>query len=216
MRLLRYGKGEDYGEIWRRIEVEGGVFEGGWVGRMMRGVRKHKLEEERWEVEKEKVGVVGWKIVVRGNKEGARKNWEKGRREREDWEKRRREREDWEKGRREREDGWVVGVSDASGEGRGMSVGGGIWEGGEEMLSWSVNGGRSLTGEMGKMYGVKKVLEKVKGVYRGNRRKLVVGVDNVGVLRKLGKGRGYCRKIEQEVSKIGLRLIEKGWEIKLM
>jgi len=29
IRLLRYGKGEDFGEIWKRMEVEGGVYNGG-------------------------------------------------------------------------------------------------------------------------------------------------------------------------------------------
>jgi len=163
---------------------------------MMRVVRKHKLEGERWEVEKERVGVVGWKIVVKGNKESTR--------------------EEWLKGREERERFWVVGVSDTSAEGSGMGMGGGVREGGEEIMGWSVNGGRGLTVEMGEMYGVKKVLEWVEREYRGDRRRLLVGVDNVGVLRKLGKGRGFCGEIEQEVRRIGLRLLEKGWEIRLM
>jgi len=47
MRLLRRGKGEVFGESWREKEIDGGVYDGGWVGRMMRGVRKHKLEGER-------------------------------------------------------------------------------------------------------------------------------------------------------------------------
>jgi len=197
IRLLRYGKGEDYGETWRRLEVDGGVYVGGWVGRMMRGIRRHKLEGERWEVEKEREGVVGWKIVVIGDKKSARERWEIGREE------------------RERE--WLVGVSDASGEGVGMGVGGGLWENGKEIMGWGVCGGRGLTVEMGEMYGVKKVLEKVEGCYVGEgRRKLLIGVDNVGVLRKLGRGRGFCGEIEQGVRRIGLRLIEKGWEIKLM
>jgi len=196
IRLLRYGKEEDYGEKWKRLEMEGGVYEGSWVGRMMRGIRKHKLEEERWEVEKEREGVMGWKIVIEGNKEGIR--------------------EEWERGRFERERNWIVCISDASGEGRGLGVGGGLWEKGEEIKKWSVNGSMGLTVEMGEMYGVKKVVELVEGCYRGKGRKLIIGVDNVGVLRKLGKGRGFCGEVEQQVKRIRLRLIRKGWEIKFM
>ena len=42
---------------------------------------------------------------------------------------------------------------------------------------------------MGKMGGVKMALEKVDGGYRGNKRKLMIGVDNVGVLKCLRNGR---------------------------
>jgi len=169
---------------------------GGWVGRMMRGVRKHKLEGERGEVEKERTGLVGWKIMVKGNKRGMR--------------------EEWEDGREERERDWVLGVNDASGEGRGIGIGVGVWEGSERRIEWSMNGGMSLTVDMGEMYRVKKVLEKVEGEYRGNKEKLIDGMDNIEVLRKLGKGRGICGKIEQDVRKIGIRLMEKRWVIKLM
>jgi len=196
IRLLRYGKGEDYGEIWRRLERDGGVYVGGWVGRMMRGIKRHKLEGERWEVEKEREGGVGWKVIIKGDKKGAR--------------------EEWEKGRVERERLWVVGVSDASGEGRGMGIGGGLWEDGKEILGWSGNGGMGLTVEEGEMFGVKSLLEKVEGVYKGEKRRLLVGVDNVGVLKKLRKGRGMCGEIEEGTRKVGLRLVEKGWEIKLV
>jgi len=148
-------------------------------------------------VEKEREGVVGWKIEVKGNKESAR--------------------EEWERGREIREKEWLVGVSDASGERVGMGVGGGLWENGVEIMSWRVCGGRGLTVEMGEMYGVKKVLEKMEGCYREEgKKRLLLGVDNVGVLRKLGKGRGFCGDIEQGVRKISLRLMEKGWEIKLV
>ena len=172
IRLFQYGKVEDYGDAWKRLEVDGGVYMGGWVGRMMRGIRKHKLEGERWEVEKERCGVVGWKIVVRGSKENAK--------------------EEWEKGREVREREWLVGVSDVSRAGVGMGIGGGLWDNGNEIMGWGMCGGRGLTVDMGEMYGVKKVLENMKGCYRGEgRRKLLIGVDNVGVLRKLGKVRGF-------------------------
>jgi len=44
----------------------------------------------------------------------------------------------------------------------------------------------------GVMWGVRKLLERVRGEYRGGRRKLIVGVDNIGVLKRLRKGRGMC------------------------
>jgi len=34
------------------------VYEGGLVGRLMRGAKKHRLEGEWWEVEKEREGVL--------------------------------------------------------------------------------------------------------------------------------------------------------------
>ena len=104
MRLLRRGKGEDFGEGWRRRERDGGVYEGSWVGRMMRAVRRDKLEGEVWEVEKEREGRVEWKGVIEGDKKVARKKWEEGRKE------------------RERE--FVVGVSDASRDESSVGVGG--------------------------------------------------------------------------------------------
>jgi len=196
VRLLRRGKGEDFGESWKKKERETGVYEGGWVGRMMRGIRKNKLEGEEWEVEKERVGGIGWKVVIRGDKEGAKKLWEQGREE------------------RERE--FVVGVSDASGEGDSVGIGGGVWENGELLMGWSEQGGRGLTVDMGEMYGVSRLMERVEGGYKGKKRKLMVGVDNVGVLKKLRKGRGFCGEAEQRVRKVGLRLVEKGWEILLV
>jgi len=42
VRLLGRGKGRVFGKSWREREERGGVYKGGWVGRMMRRVRKHK------------------------------------------------------------------------------------------------------------------------------------------------------------------------------
>jgi len=190
MRLLRRGKGKVFGKSWREKEEEGGVYVGGWVGRMMRGAKKHKLEGERWKVEMERMGDIGWKIVVDGKKEGARERWELG--------------------RKEREEIYVVGVSDASGERECVGIGGGVWEGGEKIMKWSEAGGYGLTVNMGEMYEVKRLMERVEGSYKSGKKILLVGVDNVGVLRKLRKGRGFCGEIEQGVRRVGKRLIEKG------
>jgi len=59
IRLLRRGKGKVYGKSWKEKEGRYGVYEGGWVGRMMMGIRKNKLEGEKWEVERKRVRVIG-------------------------------------------------------------------------------------------------------------------------------------------------------------
>ena len=109
-----------------------------------------------------------------------------------------------------------MGISDASGEGESVGIGGGVWEDGEEVMRWSEAGGYGLTVGMGEMFGVRRLMERVEGNYRGGKRRLLVGVDNVGVLRNLRKGRGFCGEIEQGVRRVGKRLIEKGWEVVLM
>jgi len=119
-------------------------------------------------------------------------------------------------GREEREREFVVGVSDASGEGVSVGIGGGVWEDGKEIMKWSEAGGYGLTVDMGEMYGVKRLRERVEGSYKGGKKRLLVGVDNIGVLRKLRKGRGFCGEIEQGVRRVGKRLIEKGWEVDLV
>jgi len=50
IRLRGRGKCKSYGDIWKRLELDGVVYVGGWVGRIMREVRRHKLEgeSERW------------------------------------------------------------------------------------------------------------------------------------------------------------------------
>ena len=50
--------------------------------------------------------------------------------------------------------------------------------------------------------------------YEGEVRELMVGVDNVEVLKKLRKGRGWCGKWEQKVGEWGKELIERGWKIR--
>ena len=147
-------------------------------------------------MEKERMGVVGWRIKIEGNKEKAREKWE------------------W--GRGEREEKFVLGMSDASGEGESIGIGGGLWEGGKLIKRWGEQGGRGLTVGEGEMYGLGRVLEIVEGSYKGEKRRLMVGVDNTGVLKRLRKGRGFCGKAEQRVREIGLRLIEKGWDICLV
>jgi len=62
------------------------------------------------------------------------------------------------------------------------------------------------------MAGLAKMLEVVRE-YDGEARILRVGVDNVGVLRRLGKGRGFCGKWEQKVRKEGVELLKRGWQI---
>jgi len=83
-------------------------------------------------------------------------------------------------------------------------------------MSWGEQGGRGLMVDMGEMYGISRVMERVEGRYRGGKRKLLVGVDNVGVLRKLRKGRGFCGEAGQRVRRVGLRLLRKGWEVVLV
>jgi len=62
------------------------------------------------------------------------------------------------------------------------------------------------------MVGVGDILDKIRR-YKGKARKFVVGVDSVGVLKKLRKSRGLCNRWEQKVRKWGRELEEKGWDI---
>jgi len=106
IRLRRRGKGESYGDIWKRLEEEGGVYVGGWVGRMKRGVKRHKIEGERWEVEVERVEVLEWKVICSENKEVVKGKWEES--------------------RKERERGWLMGGCDAGESCGRMGIGGGL------------------------------------------------------------------------------------------
>lgn len=74
---------------------------------MLREVKKYKLEGERWEIERERGGKLGWKVWNgKMSKEERKKEWEKGREERK---------------------GKVVGISDASKEEYGRMGIGEIW-----------------------------------------------------------------------------------------
>lgn len=159
---------------------------------MLEEVKKYR-REERWEIERERDGRIG-RVVVGRNDKRSRK-------------------EEWEKGRREREKECLVGISDASGKWEKVGMGGRLWEGGKKIMEWMIKGGGGLTVGEGEMGGVAEVLRRVEGGYGGGKRKLVVGVDNKGVLERLRKGRGYCGEMEQEVRKVGKRLEGKEWEI---
>ena len=69
----------------------------------MRGVKRHKLRGERWEIEKKRLGKGGWNVLIGKVKKSAKKKWKWGREER---------RKDWE-----------VTVSDAGEEDEGMGMG---------------------------------------------------------------------------------------------
>ena len=105
-------------------------------------------------------------------------------------------------GKRERWKRCLVGVSDASGESVGIGIRGGLWEGDKLIKSWSMGLGRGLDVSEGEMWGVRKLLEKVGEMYKGERKKLVVGVDNKGVLMRLRKGRGMCGEGERGVRRL--------------
>ncbi|RPA94664.1 hypothetical protein L873DRAFT_1813912 [Choiromyces venosus 120613-1] len=192
MRLMKSGEGKLGREMRIRGGEKGGVYIGGWMGRMLSGVKKHKLEGERWEVERERIKKLGWKISIGRGKEEEEKKWEEGRK--------------W------REDNVIVGVSDASGEKGRIGIGGSVWEGKEKLGEFSKNRGWGLTVGEGEMWGVEEVLKRMES-YKENRKKGIIGVDNVGVLEKLRKGRGMCKEREQNVRRIGERLLEKGWEL---
>ena len=190
-RWLRKGREEEFVEKWRERERCGGCYEGGWVGRILRGVRKHKLEGERWEVEREREGKGNWELIVRKYKKEAK------------------EKREWGRMKRERE--WIVVVSNGGGEGKGMRIEGGWWEEGDLKNSWGLNGGRGLTVMMGDLCAVKEGLERVEREYVGMKKNVVVGVDNVGVLKWLRKGGGICGEVEQGVRRVAMRMLRKGW-----
>ncbi|PWW77593.1 hypothetical protein C7212DRAFT_314731, partial [Tuber magnatum] len=54
----RLARGKENGklaeEVKEKMEEPGGVYEGGIIGRILRGLKENKLEGERWEVEREK------------------------------------------------------------------------------------------------------------------------------------------------------------------
>ncbi|RPB04835.1 hypothetical protein L873DRAFT_1174316 [Choiromyces venosus 120613-1] len=178
MRLMRSGEGKLGKEIRKRGEERGGVYIGGWMGRMLSGVKKHKSEGEKWEVERERVKKLDWKISIGKGKEEEKKKWEEER--------------SW------REDNVIVGVSDASGEKGKIGIGGEVWEGKKKLGEFRKNGGWGMMVGEGEMWGVEEILKRLES-YKGKRKKGITGVDNMGVLEKLRKGRGMCGEREQNV-----------------
>jgi len=94
-----------------------------------------------------------------------------------------------------------------------MGIGGVLWEYGRRYRSWKNNLVLRLTVMEGEMEGVGRVLKEALE-YDGESRKLVVGVDNMGVLKRLLKGRGRCGECEQRVRERGCELLGKGWRIR--
>ncbi|PWW73640.1 hypothetical protein C7212DRAFT_331626, partial [Tuber magnatum] len=45
-------------EVKEKMEEPGGVYEGGIIGRILRGLKENKLEGEKWEVESERIGKI--------------------------------------------------------------------------------------------------------------------------------------------------------------
>ena len=64
------------------------------------------------------------------------------------------------------------------------------------------------------MAGVAKKLEGMRE-YKGEIRKLRIGVDNVGVLERLRKGGEMCGKWEQKAREWVKELEREGWRTKL-
>ena len=111
-------------------------------------------------MEAERSGRIDWEIRMGGKKEDKKRLWNEG--------------------REERNKDWLVGLSEASDRGGRMGIGGVLWEYGRRYRSWKNNLGLGLTVTEGQMEGVGRVLKEVLE-YEGGLRKLVVGVDNVGV-----------------------------------
>ena len=133
-----------------------------------------------------------WKVVIRRSRKRAKEEWEEG----------------VERWKRE----GMVGTSDASGLNKRIGIRGMIWLYGKRFRSWRKGKGYGLTVAEGEMAGAARLLDEVRK-YEGDVRVLRVGIDNVGVLKNLRKGRGLCGKREQEMREWGKELIKKGWEI---
>jgi len=160
--LIRRGMGERFGGEWKKEMEEVGSWRLGWAGRVVRGALKDRLEEEVWDVEVERGNKMRWTVVIEKGKKEVKEEWERNRKE------------------------WmlegIVGVSDANIiEGR-VGVEGVIWVYGNRYKSWRKGKGYGLTVGDGEMEGVGNILDEVRR-YEGNARKLIVGVDNVGVLK---------------------------------
>ena len=101
--------------------------------------------------------------------------------------------EEWERCRGEWMKEGFLGVSDASMMGGRIGVGGLLRLYGLRYRKWRESKGYGLTVGDGEMAGLAKLFEVVRN-YEGEARILRVGVDNVGVLRRLNKDRGFCGK----------------------
>ena len=75
-------------------------------------------------MESERLGGGKWRVIISGSREKGIREWEE------------RRKEEWKD--------CLVGASDASGEGMGIGVGGGLWEEGRLIEKWSVGLGRGL------------------------------------------------------------------------
>ena len=106
----------------------------------------------------------------------------------------------------------LVGISDASKRENRVEIGGMLWVYGNRYRSCSKGLGYGMTVMNGEMAGVAEILDEVRS-YEGGARVLRIGVDNVGVLKNLRKGRGMCGRWEQKVREWGMELIKKRWEI---
>ena len=106
----------------------------------------------------------------------------------------------------------VVGMSDTSKMAGRIGIGGVLWVYGNRYKSWRKGRGYRMTVMDGEMAGVAEILDEVRK-YDGGARVLRIGVDNVGVLKCLRKGRGLCGMWEQKVREWGKELIKKEWRI---
>ena len=192
VRLVRRSRNERFGEEWRREMEEVGCWRLGWQGRMIRATLKNRLEGEIWDMEVERGGSMSWKVVIGKGKKEVKEEWEKMR------------------------SGFmkegIVGVSDTSKMAGRVGIGGKLWVFGNRYKSWRKGRGYGMTVMDGEMAGVAEVLDEVRK-YEGEARVLRIGVDNVGVLKCLRKGRGMCGIWEQKVREWGKELLKKGWSI---
>lgn len=92
----------------------------------------------------------------------------------------------------------LVGVSDASKMAGRIGVGRMFWVYGNRNRSWKKGKGYRMTVMDREMAGVVEILDEMRR-YKGEARKIRIGVDNVGVLKNLSKRRGFCGKCEQKV-----------------
>jgi len=83
---------------------------------------------------------------------------------------------------------------------------------GNRYRSWRKSKGYGMTVMDGEMSGVGEILDEVRK-YEGECKELVIGVDNVGVLKCLRRGREMCGKEEQKVREWGKELLKKGWNV---